>query len=144
MNHIEKTKMLLSHGKVAILNPVYLNPMPEQHEKSMLGQRILFLAFHRFIYNLNDQDIYKLWAAYKKAYAKATKDFPDDICCDLSLLRDALQFQVAIRDDKQADPAIAEEIAISFHENAKLAMDFEVITSDYLIGILKDWIGGFN
>ncbi|WP_427501390.1 hypothetical protein ACQE3E_06725 [Methylomonas sp. MED-D] len=140
MNHIEKTKYLLSVGKVAIMNPAYLSVMPTQHEKSMLGQRTGFLAFHRFIYNLKDQDIYKLWDAYKNAFVQASKDFPDEICCDLSLMRDALQFQIAIRDDKQADPAIAEEIAISFHQNAKIAKEFEEITSEYLIGIVKEWL----
>jgi len=140
MNHIEKTKKLIIDGKVAIFNPVYLALMPEQHEKSMLGQRTTFLAFHRFLFNLPDMHIYKLWEGYKKSHLEAVKQYPDDVFCDLSLMCDALQYQIATRDDKQGDAMIAEQIAISFHQNAKLARDFDNITSDHLIELANNWL----
>lgn len=76
----------------------------------------------------------------KSAYAQAQIDFPNEVCCDLSLLGDALQYQIAVRDDKQGDPAIAEQIAISFHKNAQLAKNYDEITSEYLIDLCKQWL----
>lgn len=142
MNHIDKTIFLVKQGRVAICNPMYLSNqhLTEQQEKSMLGNRTVFLAFHRFMFDLQNSQIDKIWHAYKTENVKAQVNFPDEKCCDLLLLCDAIQYQIAIRHDNQADPAITEEIAISFHQNAKLANDFEEITSDYLINVIKKWI----
>ena len=140
MNHIEKTKFLIDNGMMSVINPAYLKDLTEQQERSMLGQRTIFLAFNRFIYDLTDQQVYKLWGKYREEFRKASAEFPDDNFCDLMLIRDALQFQIAIRDDEQASPEIAEEIAMSWHSSANLAKQFDEITSDYLISTIKNWM----
>ena len=140
MNNVEKTKVLVNRGMVVPINPAYLSKLPDQQEKSLLGQRTLFLAFNRFMFNLPDKHVYRLSDEYKKTFLQAQKDFPDEICCDLSLMYDAIQYQIAVRDDRQGDPAIVEEIAISWRENCNIAKEFDEITSDYLIDLAKKWL----
>ncbi len=140
MNHIEKTKFLVEKGMHSFINPAYLNTLSEQSERSMLGQRTVFLKFHRYMYSLTDQQIYKIWNEYKEHFRNVSKGCPGDNFIDLSLLRDAIQFQISIRDDKQASPEISEEIAMSFSENVRLAKYFEEITSDHLIEICDGFL----
>lgn len=125
---------------IAVVNPAYLKTLSDQQERSMLGQRTVFLQFHRFIFSLTDQQIYKIFDKYKEQFKKSSEEFPSDNFCDLALIKDAVQFQIAVRDDKQASPQVAEEIAMSWHANANLAKSFEEITSDHLLKILKVWL----
>ena len=140
MNHIEKTKHLVSMGKVVICNPHYLTETAGQQERSLIGQRTAFLKFHRFMFDLQNSQIDSLWQGYKAANLQAQKDFLNEICCDLTLLCDAIQYQIALRGDNQADTMIAEEIAVSWHANVKLAEQFKEITSEHLISAAKEFL----
>ena len=66
-------------------------------------------------------------AEYKEEYAKLAKAYPSDIFADLATIKDAIDFNICIRDiDGNLDLKLAEDCAISYQNNLKLAKSFDL------------------
>lgn len=111
--------------------PAYLTIRSGNQEKSMLGQRTRFLAFHRYVHNLTDSELKN---AYQKVKNKLVADrlFDDNsIFVDNSLIVDVLQHEICVREAYQ--PEILADIQKSYQKNVSLANDFPEINSKHLI-----------
>ena len=84
-------------------------------------------AFSYFLYAMSDDEIMRLLTAYKEEYAKLAKAYPSDIFADLATIKDAIDFNICIRDiNGNLDLSIAEDCAISYQNNLKLAKSFDL------------------
>ena len=80
-------------------------------------------AFSDFLYAMSYDEIMRLLTAYKEEYAKLAKAYPSDIFSDLVTIKDAIDFNICIRDiDGNLDLKLAEDCALSFAKNKKLAL----------------------
>jgi hypothetical protein len=165
MNHITEVKRMMDDGLTVIANPDYLkskladkssNEIKEmrqndgqltrtaQHEMSLRGNRLALIEFHRFMFDLSDVEVKRLWNAKKQFWFDNKLGEDKNSYCDVNLLEDATQYQLCIRDEKQFAQMIADEIARSFRQNMKLASNFYEITSDHMIhlakSLLKDYM----
>jgi hypothetical protein len=139
---IASTKEMISMGLRVSINPCYLDrsKMTDQQNRSLLGQRTLFLDFQRFMYSMSNEQLDMLKNGYQKEFLAQSQECPNDNFIDMSLMIDSIQLQIALRDDKQADPYIRQQIAISFRHNARIAKDFAEITSEHLINLANKLI----
>lgn len=138
MSHaIETAKALVNKGKSSICNPFYLNvDLESQQGKSILGQRTTFLLFHKFMFELTDTQLAQLNNGYKRYFSKNRIGSLDSVFCDLSLLKDAIDYQLCIRSADGFDVAsISEDVVQSWQSNLKLAGEFEEITSKHLLDL---------
>lgn len=82
-------------------------------------------AFSDFLYAMSDDQIMDLLAAYKEEYLKCSTEHPDEFFADLATIKDAIDFNICIRDiDGNLDLSIAEDCAISYAKNMKLSKSF--------------------
>ena len=82
-------------------------------------------AFSDFLYAMSDDEIMSLLAAYKEEYLKCSTEHPNDFFADLATIKDAIDFNICIRDiNGNLDLSIAEDCAISYAKNMKLAKSF--------------------
>lgn len=82
-------------------------------------------AFSDFLYAMSDDEIMRLLTAYKEEYAKLAKAYPSDIFSDLATIKDAIDFNICIRDiDGNLDLKLAEDCAISYAKNMNLSKSF--------------------
>ncbi len=82
-------------------------------------------AFAEYLYALSDDEILSLLKAYKEEYAKLSSEYPNDTFADLATIKDAIDFNICIRDiNSNLDLSIAEDCAISYAKNMKLAKSF--------------------
>ena len=82
-------------------------------------------AFSDFLYAMSDDEIMRLLAAYKEEYARISSEYPNDTFADLATIKDAIDFNICIRDiNGNLDLSIAEDCAISYAKNMKLAKSF--------------------
>ena len=80
-------------------------------------------AFSDFLYAMSDDEIMRLLAAYKEEYARISSEYPNDTFADLATIKDAIDFNICIRDiDGNLDLKLAEDCALSFAKNKKLAL----------------------
>jgi hypothetical protein len=158
MKHIQKTIKMMKDGLTVITNPIYLKSESAdkssedikkmrqgdgqltpagQQELSLRGCRTALIEFHRYMYNLSDSDIRRLWNAKKQYWIDHKLAEDENTYCDVNLMIDAIQYQVCIRDEKQFDQMIADQIARSFLHNIKLAANYPEITSQHMINLVK-------
>lgn len=84
-------------------------------------------AFSDFLYAMSDDEIRKIYAAYKTEFARCTKLHPNDFFADLAVIKDALDFNFIVRNlDGNLDLKLAEDCAISYQNNLKLAKSFDL------------------
>ena len=84
-------------------------------------------AFSDFLYAMSDDEIMSLLAAYKEEYLKCSTEHPNDFFADLATIKDAIDFNICIRDiDGNLDLKLAEDCAISYQNNLKLAKSFDL------------------
>lgn len=166
MDHIEETKRMMLAGLAVVANPNYLDisfadksvgeiksmqrdgndqlPIAAQQELSLRGDRLALIEFHRFLFYLADVDLKRLWNAKKHFWAEKRLGDNDSSYCDVNLLQDAVQYQLCLRDDKQFDQMIADQIARSFKFNLKLASDFPEITSQHMINFARNLLNDYS
>jgi len=165
MNHIKETKRMMKDGLTVITNPQYLTSdlsgksvdeikamrqkdgqltHAAQKEMSLRGDRAALIEFHRFMYSLSDADIKRLWSAKKQLWFDKKLGEDENSYCDVNLLEDATQYQLCIRDEKEFDQMIADQIARSFRQNIKLAADFPEITSAHMIHLAKSLLNDYT
>jgi len=142
MNAIETSKNLVKSGKSCICNPYYLNvDESSQQGKSLLGQRTAFLKFHQLMFNMTDIQLAQLSNGYKRFYAVNKLGPSTDIFTDVSLIKDAIDYQLCIRShDSFNVNQVSEEVVQSWQRNLKLAKEFNEITSDVLIDLVNQML----
>lgn len=142
MNAIETAKNLVKSGKSCICNPYYLNvDESSQQGKSLLGQRTAFLKFHQLMFNMSDIQLAQLNNGYKRFYASNKLGASTDIFTDVSLVKDAIDYQLCIRShDSFNVNQVSEEVVQSWQSNLKLAKEFNEITSDVLIDLVNQML----
>ena len=78
-----------------------------------------------YLYSMTDDEILSLLKAYKEEYAKLSSEYPNDIFADLATIKDAIDFNICIRDiNGNLDLSVAEDCAISYAKNMKLSKSF--------------------
>lgn len=84
-------------------------------------------AFSDFLYVMSDDEIMRLLAAYKEEYARISSEYPNDTFADLATIKDAIDFNICIRDiNGNIDLSLVEDCAISYQNNLKLAKSFDL------------------
>ena len=82
-------------------------------------------AFSDFLYAMSDDEIMRLLATYKEEYARISSEYPNDTFADLATIKDAIDFNICIRDiNGNLDLSIAEDCAISYAKNMNLSKSF--------------------
>ncbi|UYF78225.1 helix-turn-helix domain-containing protein [Acinetobacter ursingii] len=109
---------------IVLINTRHLIILEEMKRKLMattLGD------FSDYLLELSDDEIRIIYAAYKTEYARCNMLYPDDVFTDLSTIKDALDFNFCIRNlDGNLDLKLAEDCALSFAKNKKLAKSFGI------------------
>jgi len=120
-------------------------PTSAQLELSLRGQRTRFIEFHRVMFSMSDIELQLLNKAYKRYYADNRLGQDDSIYTDVSLLKDAIDYQLCVRSADGFDAQhVAEEVAINFHENVKLIKDSDEVTSEHLIRLIQEITAGIR
>lgn len=109
-------------------------PRDVQVELSLRGQRTAFIEFHRFMFAMTDIEIQQLKKAYKKFYAQNRSD--EYVYTDVSLLNDAIDYQICIRSADGFDiKDVSLDVLQSWNHNRALAEDYPEITSEHMINL---------
>lgn len=96
---------------------IVVEEMQRKHRATTIG------AFAEHLLNLQNDEIRKIYAAYKTEFARCTKLHPNDFFADLAVIKDALDFNFSVRNlDGNLDLKLAEDCALSFAKNKKLAL----------------------
>ncbi len=111
------------------------------HYLAQANRRFSFIDFHRYLYALCDEEIDLLRYECCSLQQRRQRDNPDTTYVDLILLRDATQFQKALR---EADVWGAEGIARSWRSNVMLTQEHSEIDSQHLIKLSRDLIDPFT
>lgn len=89
---------------------------------------------------LSDNEIQNFSYAYEKEYACCSSEYPSELLIDLSTIKDAIQFQICVRSlSDDLDLATAEEYAISYMNNLRLAADYD-FDAEFMIEQSKEII----
>ena len=119
---IESRLMGLQGALLEIKEQRHLIIVQEMQRK---GKVVINDAFAEYLYALSDDEILSLLKAYKEEYAKLSSEYPNDTFADLATIKDAIDFNICIRDiNGNLDLSIAEDCAISYAKNMKLAKSF--------------------
>lgn len=139
MDKIAFVNQSMLDGKAVLINPHYLTlDRDSQKFKSLIGQRTAFLEFHIYMFSRTDLEIHKLANGWKHYLAVNGINQRDVVYTDHSLIKDAIDYQLVIRNNKgNQDPLIADEVAKSWQKNQELAKDFDEITSEHLIQLIE-------
>ena len=127
---LERMAVYAGLGRKTICNPAYLGSSANgQQVRSLMGQRLAFLRFHGFMFDLSDEQVQRLHKAVRAESAAQSEKF-----VDLSMIEDAAAYQLCLRGADAFDSdAVAEEIVGSFEHWRGLAEGFPEIDSELLI-----------
>jgi|GEM_PF-2303752 len=121
---IESRLMGLQGALVEIKEQRHLIIIEEMKRK---GKAYIQDEFSAYLYAMSDDEIMKLLSAYKKEYARLSAEYPNDIFADLLVIKDAIDFNICIRDiNGNLDLSSAEDCALSYFKNMKLAKEFNL------------------
>ena len=119
---IESRLMVLQGALLEIKEQRHLIIVQEMQRK---GKVYINDAFSDFLYAMSDDEIMRLLAAYKEEYARISSEYPNDTFADLATIKDAIDFNICIRDiNGNLDLSIAEDCAISYAKNMNLSKSF--------------------
>ena len=139
MDKIAFVNQSMLDGKAVLINPRYLTLDRDSQEfKSLLGQRTAFLEFHIYMFSCTDLEIHKLANGWKHYLAVNGMNQRDSIYIDHSLVKDAIDYQLIIRNMRgNQDQNLADEVAKSWQKNQCQAHDFDEINSAHLIQLIE-------
>lgn len=104
------------------------------------GKIIINDEFSHYTFELSDSEIISLLEAYKTEITKLSIEHPNESYADLAVIRDAIQFNICIRNiNGNLDLAIAEDCAISYMNNLELIKSFN-LDHEFLIHRVKDMV----
>ncbi len=96
-------------------------------EMKRKGKAYIQDEFSDFLYSMSDIEIMAFQKAYKKVYSKLSADYPNDTFVDLMTIKDAIDFNICIRDiNGNLDLSLAEDCALSYFTNMRLAATFNL------------------
>lgn len=121
---IESRLMGLQGALLEIKEQRHLIIVQEMNRK---GKVFLKGTFPDYLYSMTDDEIMDLLKAYKAEYLKCSTEYPNDFIADLATIKDAIDFNICIRNlNANLDLALAEECALSYEKNLKLAQSFDL------------------
>lgn len=121
---IESRLMGLQGALIEIKEQRHLIIVQEMKRK---GRAYIQDEFADYLYSLSDEEIMTILKAYKKEYSRLFSEFPNDIFMDLQAIKDALDFNICIRDiNGNLDLSLAEDCALSYFKNMNLAKEFNL------------------
>ena len=107
-------------------------------EMQRKGKVVINDAFAEYLNAMSDDQIQGAVKSYKSEYAKLSKEYQNDSFADMLTIKDALDFQICVRDlNGNLDLAIAEDCAISYQNNLNLAKSFD-LDEIFMIERLKE------
>ena len=119
-----ETRMMEINAAIKDVSNKHMIVVQEMQRKQ---KAVITGAFAEHLLNMTDSVLLNAYAAYKKEYQRCNIEYPNDIFADLSAIKDALDFNVCVRDiNKGLDFSIAESCAFSFMKNKKLALSFGI------------------
>ena len=120
---LEKRNLEINEA-LLVISGKHLIVLEEMQRK---GKAVILGSFAESLLNLQDEQILLILDAYKHEFARCSKEHPNDIFADLSTIKDALDFNIIVRDlDGNLDLSLAEDCAFSFAENKKRALSFGI------------------
>lgn len=121
---IESRLMGLQGALIEIKEQRHLIIVQEMKRK---GRAYIQDEFADYLSSLSDEEIMNILKAYKIEYAKLSTEFPNDTFVDLQVIKDALDFNICIRDiNGNLDLSLAEDCALSYFKNMNLAKEFNL------------------
>ncbi len=107
-------------------------------EMQRKGKVVINDAFAEYLNAMSDDQIQAAAKSYKSEYVKLSKEYPNDSFTDMRTIKDALDFQICVRDlSGNLDLSIAEDCAISYQNNLKLAKSFD-LDEEFMIERTKE------
>ena len=96
-------------------------------EMKRKGKAYIDDAFSEYLYSMSDNEIMGLLSAYKEEFFKLSEKYPNDTFVDMSVIKDAIDFNYCIRDlNGNLDLSLAEDCALSYFNNMKTAKSFNL------------------
>lgn len=96
-------------------------------EMKRKGKAYINDAFSEYLYSMSDNEIMGLLSAYKEEFFKLFEKYPNDTFVDMSVIKDAIDFNYCIRDlNGNLDLSLAEDCALSYFNNMKIAKTFNL------------------
>lgn len=96
-------------------------------EMKRKGKAYINDAFSEYLYSMSDNEIMGLLSAYKEEFFKLFEKYPNDTFVDMSVIKDAIDFNYCIRDlNGNLDLSLAEDCALSYFNNMKTAKSFNL------------------
>lgn len=125
IQRILNSRMMGLQGAILVLSEQkHIVIIQEMQRK---GKVVLSDAFAEHLNKLSDTQVQGVLMAYKAEYANLSKEYPNDTFADLAAIKDALDFQFCVRDlNNNLDLSIAEDCAISYQKNMKIAKSFDL------------------
>lgn len=125
IQRILNSRMMGLQGAILVLSEQkHIVIIQEMQRK---GKVVLSDAFAEHLNKLSDTQVQGVLMAYKAEYANLSKEYPNDTFADLATIKDALDFQFCVRDlNNNLDLSIAEDCAISYQKNMKIAKSFDL------------------
>ncbi|MEG2635531.1 MAG: hypothetical protein RSA09_03245 [Acinetobacter sp.] len=137
---IESRLMGLQGALLEIKEQRHLIIVQEMERK---GKVFLKGVLPDYLFSMSDDEITGLLAAYKEEYLKCSTEYPNDFFADLATIKDAIDFNICIRDiGGNLDLSLAEQCAISYEKNLKLAQSFD-LDQMFLIERVKELFSNY-
>ena len=96
-------------------------------EMKRKGKAYIDDTFSEYLYSMSDNEIMGLLSAYKEEFFKLSEKYPNDTFVDMSVIKDAIDFNYCIRDlNGNLDLSLAEDCALSYFNNMKTAKSFNL------------------
>lgn len=96
-------------------------------EMKRKGKAYIDDTFSEYLYSMSDHEIMGLLSAYKEEFFKLSEKYPNDTFVDMSVIKDAIDFNYCIRDlNGNLDLSLAEDCALSYFNNMKTAKSFNL------------------
>lgn len=142
---IEKT-IKLSKDKINLLiDPKYLTVLDKQEEEKLLGERTLFLEFHRYFYAFSDEEIIKIFEAKNLYRDDEYKVFSRESFCYVNIINTTIWFHFSLRSKTLGTlPEVCNECARDYISEKNCAEDHPKITSKFLIKQIKFLIKNYT
>ncbi|MCE6007552.1 helix-turn-helix domain-containing protein [Acinetobacter soli] len=121
---LESRLMAMQGAIIEIKEQRHLIIVEEMKRK---GKAYIDDAFSEYLYAMSDNEIMDLLSAYKEEFFKLSEKYPNDTFVDMSVIKDAIDFNYCIRDlNGNLDLSLAEDCALSYFNNMKTAKTFNL------------------
>lgn len=141
---IERTNILKNHKARVLIDPKLLTDLHELEEEKLLGQRTVFLKFHQYIYALTDEEIERLFLAFKQFTTDARKASGSLAFNDYLIIHATIFFHHCLRSKEGLHHECCDQFAADYIFEKNSAECFPEVTSKHLIRLTEDIIKNFT